>query len=182
MSGDRCDSYENTCSASIHLVDRKRHPGGILLHTDPVVPLAWWRWALVSPDGVASSRMVSVSASVNLPFHHKVQKFSSGTGSPGWSWKKGCKTVVVVLSFHLRVDPLCFVPGCVLCLSVWCMVVLWVLQCADLGQLIEQNKHAMTTGYDSSSKVWTGVEIVAQLELVGLTAALITELRVQSFK
>jgi len=41
--------------------------------------------------------MVSVSASVNLPLHHKVQKFSSGTGSPGWSRKKGSKTVVVVL-------------------------------------------------------------------------------------
>ena len=51
-------------------------------------------WALVSPDGVAPSRMVSVSASVNLPLHHKVQKFSSGTGSPGWSRKKGRKTVV----------------------------------------------------------------------------------------
>ena len=35
-------------------------------------------------------------ASVNLPLHHKVQKFSSGTGSPGWSWKKGRKTVVMV--------------------------------------------------------------------------------------
>jgi len=35
-----------------------------------------------------------VSASVNLPLHHKVQKFSSGTGSPGWSWKKGRKMVV----------------------------------------------------------------------------------------
>jgi len=44
----------------------------------------WWRWALLSRDGVAPSRMVGVSASVNLPFHHKVQKFSSGTGSPGW--------------------------------------------------------------------------------------------------
>jgi len=32
----------------------------------------WWRWALVSPDGVAPSRIVSVSASVNLPLHHKV--------------------------------------------------------------------------------------------------------------
>jgi len=42
----------------------------------------WWRWAMVSPDGVAPSRMVRVSASVNLPLHHKVQKFSSGTGSP----------------------------------------------------------------------------------------------------
>jgi len=50
---------------------------------------------LVSPDGVAPSRMVGVSASVNLPLHHKVQKFSSGTSSPGWSWKKGRKTVVV---------------------------------------------------------------------------------------
>jgi len=40
---------------------------------------------------VAPSRMVGVSASVNLPLHHKVQKFSSGTGSPGWSRKKGCK-------------------------------------------------------------------------------------------
>ena len=39
--------------------------------------------------------MVSVSASVNLPLHRKVQKFSSGTGSPGWSRKKGRKTVVV---------------------------------------------------------------------------------------
>jgi len=36
-----------------------------------------------------------VSASVNLALHHKVQKFSSGTGSPGWSRKKGHRTVVV---------------------------------------------------------------------------------------
>ena len=34
-----------------------------------------------------------MSASVNLPLHHKVQKFSSGTISPGWSRKKGRKTV-----------------------------------------------------------------------------------------
>jgi len=51
--------------------------------------------ALVSPDGVVPSHMVSVFASVNLPLHHKVQKFSSGTGAPGWSWKKGRKMVVV---------------------------------------------------------------------------------------
>ena len=50
---------------------------------------------LLSPDGVTPSRMISVPASVNLPLHHKVQKFSSGTGSPGWSRKKGHKTVVV---------------------------------------------------------------------------------------
>jgi len=48
-------------------------------------------------DGVAPSRMVSVSASVNLPLHHKVQKFSSGTGSPGWSRKKDHTVVVVVV-------------------------------------------------------------------------------------
>ena len=34
---------------------------------------------------------------VNLPLHHKVQKFSSGTGSPRWSRKKGRKMVVVVV-------------------------------------------------------------------------------------
>jgi len=54
----------------------------------------WWRWALVSPDGVAPSWMVGVSASINLSLHHKVQKFSSDTGSPGGLGKKGCKTVV----------------------------------------------------------------------------------------
>jgi len=53
-------------------------------------------WALVSPDGVVPSRMVGVSASVNLPLHHKVQKFSSGTGSPGWFQKRGRKKVVCV--------------------------------------------------------------------------------------
>jgi len=46
---------------------------------------------MVSPDGVAPSQMVSVSASVNFPLHHKVQKFSSGTGSPGWSRKRAVK-------------------------------------------------------------------------------------------
>ena len=43
---------------------------------------------------MAPSQLVGVSASVNLPLHHKVQKFS-GTGSPGWFQKKGSKTVVV---------------------------------------------------------------------------------------
>jgi len=50
---------------------------------------------LVSTDGVAPIQMVGVSDSVNLPLHHKGQKFSSGIGSPGWSRKKGRKTVVV---------------------------------------------------------------------------------------
>ena len=47
------------------------------------------RWAMVSPDGVAPTWMVGVSAPANLPLHHKVHKFTSGTGSPGWSRKKG---------------------------------------------------------------------------------------------
>jgi len=38
--------------------------------------------SLISPDGVVPSRIVSVSASVS-PLHHKVQKISSGTSSPG---------------------------------------------------------------------------------------------------
>ena len=53
------------------------------------------RWALISPDGVVPSWMVAVSASVNLPLFHKVQKFSSGTGSPGWSQKKAVKRMCV---------------------------------------------------------------------------------------
>jgi len=55
----------------------------------------WWRWALLSPDGMAPSRMIGVSASFSLPMHHKVQKFSSGTGSHGWSRKKGRGCVCV---------------------------------------------------------------------------------------
>jgi len=54
--------------------------------------------------------MVAVSASVNLPLHHKVQKFSYGTGSPRWSQKKGCKTVVecVVIDIKLRLQELAY--------------------------------------------------------------------------
>ena len=55
----------------------------------------WWRWALLSPDGVVPSRMVGVFASVNLPLFYKVQKFSSGTGSPGWSRKRAVKQLCV---------------------------------------------------------------------------------------
>ena len=62
------------------------------------------RWASVSPDGVAPSWMVGVSASVNLPLQHKVQKFSSGTGSPRWSRKKGRKTVVCVRCPYVYLD------------------------------------------------------------------------------
>jgi len=72
----------------------------------------WWRWALVSLDGVAPNRMVDVSASVNIPLHHKVQKFSSGTSSPEWSRKKGRKTVVVWWWWRASKDGMTCVVGC----------------------------------------------------------------------
>ena len=47
-------------------------------------------------------RIVGVSTSVNLPLHHKVQKFSSGTGSPAVVPEKGplngCVCVCVCVS------------------------------------------------------------------------------------
>jgi len=43
----------------------------------------------------------SVCLRLNLPLHHKVQKFYSGTGSPGCSRKKGRKTVVVVVVWYM---------------------------------------------------------------------------------
>jgi len=52
---------------------------------------------VLAQDSPSLNRMVSVSASVNLLSQHKVQKFSSGTGSLGWSRKKDRKTVVVVV-------------------------------------------------------------------------------------
>jgi len=57
----------------------------------------WWRWALVSPDGVAPSQMVGVFASVNLPSHHKVQKFLFWHRLTGVVPEKGPKTVAVVV-------------------------------------------------------------------------------------
>ena len=48
--------------------------------------------------------LIQVSASVNLPLHHVVQKFSSGTGSAGWCRKKGPKTVVVVMMMMIEVQ------------------------------------------------------------------------------
>jgi len=50
---------------------------------------------LVRMEWCPAGWSVSLPLSVNLPLHHKVQKFSSGTGSPGWSRKKSRKTVMV---------------------------------------------------------------------------------------
>ena len=47
--------------------------------------------SVVSLDGVAPGRMVGVFASVNLPLHYKVQKFSSGIGSLTGPGKRAVK-------------------------------------------------------------------------------------------
>jgi len=51
----------------------------------------WWRWALVSPDGVAPSRMVNVSASINLPLHHKVRSSLLAPAHPSGTGKRAVK-------------------------------------------------------------------------------------------
>ena len=51
----------------------------------------WWRWALVSPDGVAPSRMVCVSASVNLPLRHKVRSSLLAPACPVGPRKRAVK-------------------------------------------------------------------------------------------
>jgi len=51
----------------------------------------WWRWALVVPDGVAPIRMVSVSASVNLPFTIKSRSSLLALADPGSPGKRAVK-------------------------------------------------------------------------------------------
>ena len=46
---------------------------------------------MVSPDGVAPSRIVGVSASVNLPLHHKVQSSLLAPAHPGDPGKRAVK-------------------------------------------------------------------------------------------
>ena len=54
--------------------------------------------ALVSLDGVAPRRMVSVFASANLPLHHKVQNFSSNDG--------GVVVILIVFILEMVADTL----------------------------------------------------------------------------
>jgi len=54
-------------------------------------------WSRCVPETTASEGLAASvwrARTINLPLHRKVQKFSSGTGSTGWSRKKGRKTVV----------------------------------------------------------------------------------------
>jgi len=59
----------------------------------------WWKWALVSPDGVAPSRMVCVSASV-LIFHCVRESRSSllAPAHPGGPRKRAIKRLCVCVS------------------------------------------------------------------------------------
>ena len=51
----------------------------------------WWRWALVSPAGVAPSWMVGVSASVNLPRTIKSRSSLLAPAHPGGPGKRAVK-------------------------------------------------------------------------------------------
>jgi len=57
----------------------------------PVKKWGWWRWAPVSLDGVAPSRMVGVSASVNLPFTIKSRSSLLAPADPGGPGKRAVK-------------------------------------------------------------------------------------------
>jgi len=53
--------------------------------------VGWWRWALVSPDGVAPSQMVGMSASVNLPCTMKSRSSLLAPAQPGGPGKRAVK-------------------------------------------------------------------------------------------
>jgi hypothetical protein len=56
------------------------------------------------------------------------------------------------------------------------------LQCADFGELIERNKDTtpQSAGYTAASRIWTGIEIVAQLDMCGINAERFSVLQVNS--
>ena len=56
------------------------------------------RCAVVSPDGVAPSRMVGVSASVNLPLHRKSRSSLLAPAHPGGPGKRAVKRLCGVVS------------------------------------------------------------------------------------
>lgn len=64
---------------------------------------------------------------------------------------------------------------------MFCFVV-GVWQCADFGELIQRNKDtaSQSTGYDAASRIWTGIEIVAQLDMFGINAERFSVLQVNS--
>jgi len=75
----------------------------IIVNTTIFPKVGGWWWALVSPDGVAPSQIVCVSASVNLHLHHKSRSFLLAPAHPGGPRKSGIKQlwcVVVVWDFE----------------------------------------------------------------------------------
>jgi len=72
--------------------------------------------------------MVIASASVNLPLHHKVEKFSSGTGSPRWSRKRaenGCGVVEIIKTILTSVYVTALNSSLGNTISVSKLVVIW---------------------------------------------------------
>jgi len=86
----------------------------------------WWRWALVSSDGVAPSRMVGVFASVDLPLHHKVQKFLFWHRLTRVVPEKGRKTIVVWVWSGVFDHRVCDMW------SVWCQAYSYLPSCRTL--------------------------------------------------
>ena len=111
----------------------------------------------VRTDRVAPSRMVGVSASVNLPLHYKVQKFCPGNGSPRWSRKKGHKTVVVWLLLLLLLLRL-FVVIIVITFFAW--VELKVAACiAQVCQLCDADCFYRSPFWPTFHHSWSGWQV-----------------------
>jgi len=82
--------------------------------------------------------MVRVSATVNLPLHHKVQKFSSGTGSTGGPGKRAVKR----LWCGGTSNSLPYATGPLSCLSVLSVTLVYC------GQTVGQIKTSLGTEVD----------------------------------
>ena len=72
----------------------------------------WWRWALVSLDGVVPSRMVGVSASVIFPCTIKFRNSFLAPSHPGGPGKRVVKRLWCVGGNRLRYSHTCAEKGC----------------------------------------------------------------------
>jgi len=61
----------------------------------------WWRWALVSPDGVAPSRMIGVLPLLIFPCTIKSRSSLLAPAHPGGPGKRAVKRLCVLVSFML---------------------------------------------------------------------------------
>jgi len=98
----------------------------------------WWRWSLVSPDGVAPSRVVSVSASVIYPCTIKSRISLLAPAHPGGPEKRavnGCGTELLNCVISTRACLCCgsVFLNCTICTLLWPLFPLCkVLQSSDL--------------------------------------------------